>query len=205
VAIVGQNGCGKSTLAKTIMGITPFRNGKILFKQADLIDKNFSAHQVYDRGIAYLMQESNVFNTLTISENLRFAARELDKKQYETKLAQLKELFDLFKNNRRWQMKASFLSGGEKRQLAIAQALMHNPELLILDEPSAGLSPYNRRKMFDVIKKINTEEKISILLIEQNVTEAVKIADRIGLLRLGKMQKLEDTKTIKKIDQFFWN
>jgi len=111
VAIVGQNGCGKSTLAKTIMGITPFRNGKILFKQADLIDKNFSAHQVYDRGIAYLMQESNVFNTLTISENLRFAARELDKKQYETKLAQLKELFDLFKNNRRWQMKASFLSG----------------------------------------------------------------------------------------------
>jgi len=90
-----------------------------------------------------------------------------------------------------------FLSGGEKRQLAIAQALMHNPELLILDEPSAGLSPYNRRKMFDVIKKINTEEKISILLIEQNVTEAVKIADRIGLLRLGKMQKLEDTKTIR--------
>lgn len=205
IAIVGQNGAGKSTLAKAIMGLSPYTAGSMKFMGEELINRNYSTDEMYLRGISYFMQGGEVFSNLTVDENVQFAGRKLDKKSYGEKCKKVFNYFDLFKDNRRGKMKASFLSGGEQHQLALAMVLMQNPKLLILDEPSAGLSPINRRKMFLSIEKLRNELNISILLIEQNVIEAIKISDKVGLLKLGKIEKLERKENIKKIDQFFWN
>jgi len=205
IAIVGQNGAGKSTLAKAIMGLIPYTTGSLKFVNEDLINRNYSTEEMYFKGISYFLQGGEVFRNLTVNENLQFAGRKLDKKSYREKYNNVVDYFDFFKDNSRVKMKVSFLSGGEQHQLALAMVLMQNPKLLILDEPSAGLSPVNRRKMFSSIEKVRNELNISILLIEQNVNEAVKISDKVGLLKLGKIEKLEKKESISNIDQFFWN
>jgi len=205
IAIVGQNGAGKSTLVKAIMSLTPYIAGSIKFIGEELVNRNYSTEEMYFKGISYFMQGGEVFRNLTVNENLQFAGRKLDKKSYREKYNNVVNYFDFFKDNSRVKMKASFLSGGEQHQLALAMVLMQNPKLLILDEPSAGLSPVNRHKMFSSIEKLRNKLNISILLIEQNINEALKISDKIGLLKLGKIVKLDKKENIKKIDQFFWN
>ena len=205
IAIVGQNGAGKSTLAKAIMGLIPYTTGSLKFIDEELINRNYSSEKMYFKGISFFMQGGEVFRNLTVDENLQFAGRKLDKKKYGKKCKKVFSYFDLFEDNRKGKMKASFLSGGEQHQLALAMVLMQTPKLLILDEPSAGLSPLNRDKMFSAIEKVRNELNISILLIEQNVNEAVKISDKVGLLKLGKIDKLERKDKINKIDQFFWD
>jgi len=206
VAIVGQNGAGKSTLAKAIMCLIPYTSGSVKFNNDELINRRkYSVDEIVNKGISYFAQGGEIFPNLTVEENLRFAGIMLDGKNYKKILNTTKNYFDLFKDNNRIKMKASYLSGGEKHQLALAMILLRKPKFLILDEPSAGLSPTNRKMIFQIINRLKDELKLSILLIEQNVVDASKIADRMCLLRLGIITKRDKTKNIKELDKFFWN
>jgi len=199
VAIVGQNGAGKSTLAKAIINMIPFISGNVYFKGENTRKK--STKDIINSGLNYFMQGGRIFPHLTVEENLNFAGISLSKKEILSRKEEVKSYFDLFKNaqNGRSSLDASYLSGGEQHQLALAMVMMRNPELLILDEPSAGLSPGNVKKLYESLRKIKKERKISILLIEQNVQFAYKFSDRVTLLKQGKIEKSHmDLKEIEK-------
>ena len=189
VAIVGQNGAGKSTLAKAILNMIPFKSGNVYFKGQDISGKN--TQDIINSGLNYFMQGGRIFPHLTVEENLNFAGMSLSKKELLKQKKGVKSYFDLFKDsqNGRASFKSSFLSGGEQHQLALAMVMMKNPEFLILDEPSAGLSPGNVKKLYESLSKIKEDRKISILLIEQNVQFAYKFSDRVILLKQGQIDK----------------
>ncbi len=207
VAIVGQNGAGKSTLAKAIMNMIPYTSGEIYFN-GELIN-SLPTNQIVNKGLNFFMQGGRIFPHLTIEENLNYAGMGLSKKELKKRKEELKNDFDLFKttNNKRFNLKASYLSGGEQHQLALAMVMMQKPEFLILDEPSAGLSPQNLKKLYKIIDFIRKEKKISIMLIEQNVDIAVKYSDRICLLKNGVIEREENSENIKNLEelnQFFF-
>jgi len=207
VAIVGQNGAGKSTLAKAIMNMIPYTSGEIYFN-GELLN-GLPTNQIVKKGLNFFMQGGRIFPHLTIEENLNYAGMGLSKKELKKRKEELKYDFDLFKttNNKRFNLKASYLSGGEQHQLALAMVMMQKPEFLILDEPSAGLSPQNLKKMYKIIDIIRKEKKLSIMLIEQNVDVAVKYSDRICLLKNGIIEREESSKNIKNLEelnQFFF-
>jgi len=189
VAIVGQNGAGKSTLAKAIINMIPFVSGNVYFKVQNIVKTSTTV--IINSGLHYLMQGGKIFPHLTVEENLNFAGISLSKKEILSRKEKVKSYFDLFKNsqNGRSSLEASFLSGGEQHQLALAMVMMKNPEFLILDEPSAGLSPGNVKKLYESLSKIKEKRKFSILLIEQNVQFAYKFSDRVTLLKQGKIEK----------------
>ena len=186
VAIVGQNGAGKSTLAKAIMNILPFVNGNIYFNGELLNGK--TTQQIVHKGLNFFMQGGKVFPHLTVEENLDFAGMDFSKKELQQRKAEIKEYFDLFKNGR-YSLQASYLSGGEQHQLALAMVMMKKPEFLILDEPSAGLSPGNVKRLYEILNKIRNDKNISILLIEQNVQFANEFCDVLKLLQQGFIEK----------------
>ena len=207
VAIVGQNGAGKSTLAKAIMNMIPYTSGKIYFN-GKLIN-GLPTNQIVNKGLNFFMQGGRIFPHLTIEENLNYAGMGLAKKELKKRKEELKYDFDLFKttNKKRFNLKASYLSGGEQHQLALAMIMMQNPTFLILDEPSAGLSPQNLKKLYKIIDLIRKEKHISIMLIEQNVDVAVKYSDRIYLLKNGIIEREEKSKNItnlEELNQFFF-
>jgi len=189
VAIVGQNGAGKSTLAKAIINQIPFISGNVYFKRENIRKK--STESIINSGLNYFMQGGKIFPHLTVEENLNFAGISLSKKELHSQKEEVKSYFDLFKysQNGRSSLEASYLSGGEQHQLALAMVMMKNPDFLILDEPSAGLSPGNVKKLYQSLSKIKKQRKISILLIEQNVRFAYKFSDRVTLLKQGKIEK----------------
>ncbi len=189
VAIIGQNGAGKSTLAKSIMNLVPYVSGEILFNGHSIVGKN--TQQIVNLGVGFFFQGGRVFPHLTVEENLIIAGVGLNKNEFKSRRAEIEQYFDLLKNenNNRLKLKASYLSGGEQHQLALAMVLMKKPKLLILDEPSAGLSPGNVKKLYGILEKIKKEESISILLIEQNVNLAISFSDELFLLRNGFIEK----------------
>ena len=199
VAIVGQNGAGKSTLAKAIINMIPFISGNIYFKGENI--RNKSTQEIINSGLNFFMQGGRIFPHLTVEENLNFAGMSLTKKEFLKQKEEIKLYFDIFKNsqNGRSSLEASYLSGGEQHQLALAMVVMKNPDFLILDEPSAGLSPGNVKKLYDILSKIKENRKISILLIEQNVQFAYKFSDRVTLLKQGKIDRNDmDLKDIER-------
>jgi ABC-type branched-subunit amino acid transport system ATPase component len=137
------------------------------------------------------MQGGRIFPHLTVEENLNFAGMTLSKRDFIKRKEEVKSYFDLFKNsqNGRTSLRASFLSGGEQHQLALAMVMMQDPKFLILDEPSAGLSPGNVRKLYETLSSIKDRKQISILLIEQNVRFADEFSDRLALLKRGKIEE----------------
>lgn len=199
VAIVGQNGAGKSTLAKAVMHMLPFLSGDIYLKEENIRNKN--TQEIVNSGLSFFMQGGRIFHHLTVEENLNFAGLSLPKKEFEKRKEDVKSYFDLFKNsqNGRSSLQASYLSGGEQHQLALAMVMMKNPDFLILDEPSAGLSPGNIKKLYESLNQIKENRNIGILLIEQNVQFAYKFSDRLILLRQGKIVKTKfELKEIEK-------
>jgi len=199
VAIVGQNGAGKSTLAKAVLNMIPFKSGNIYFKGQDISGK--STQCIINSGFNYFMQGGRIFPHLTVEENLNFAGMTLSKKEMIKQKERVISYFDLFKNsqNERTSLKASFLSGGEQHQLALAMVMIKNPEFLILDEPSAGLSPGNVKKLYESLSKIGEDCRISILLIEQNVQFAYNFCDRVTLIKQGQIEISKmDIKEIEK-------
>ena len=179
VTVIGPNGAGKSTLAKTIFGLLAPNKGKILFKGENIA--GLKPNQIVAKGMCYVPQIVNVFATLTIEENLEMGAYILSgniNKQKDliyTMFPKLKE---------RAKQQAGTLSGGERQMLAMGRALMFDPDLLILDEPSAALSPILVNNVFEQIKAINEAGK-AIILVEQNAKKALMMAHRGYVLESG--------------------
>lgn len=180
--VLGANGAGKSTLLQAISGIVPIRKGTITL-QTDVLN-NIPAYEIVRKGVSQAPEGRKVFSTLTVEENLNLGAYTRKKKTDE--VTESKErVFSLFPilKERRKQL-AGTLSGGEQQMLAIGRALMSNPRLLLLDEPSLGLAPILVNQIFTIIREIN-EQGTSILLVEQNAHKALGIAQKGYVLENG--------------------
>lgn len=189
VALFGPNGHGKSTLLKAICGVNPPRQGTIRFGGIDITAA--ASDRIVEMGLAYIPEARNLFNEMTVLENLRLGAYN---RRARPKVNQNLELvFSLFPrlNERRDQL-AVTLSGGESRMLAVGRGLMSDARLLLIDEPSIGLSPLMKKTVFSAINRIKKNTDISILVVEQEVDYALAVADRIFLLKKGEliMQRL---------------
>ncbi len=200
VALIGPNGAGKSTILRSIFGQAEVRAGSIKFIDDNLID--LQTHQLINLGISFVPQGRQVFSSMTVRENLEMGAFAIkDKTLAERQLANILVRFPSLKT--RLSHVAGSLSGGQQHVLAIARALMQNPKLLLMDEPSLGLSPKVMKEIFEIIKEINGEG-VSILIVEQTARSAVEIADRTYVLELGKValsggKDILDNEKIKKI------
>ena len=179
VAIVGPNGAGKSTVMKSIFGLTTHMGGSIAFDGEEIAD--LPPERVIRRGIGYVPQNENVFASLTVRENLEMGAYILDSVP-EDRLRSVYDRFPILEERRG--QKAGTLSGGQRQMLAMGRALMLDPSLLLLDEPSAGLAPDLVEEMFDRIDAIN-DAGTAVLMVEQNATEALSRCDRGYVLVQG--------------------
>jgi ABC-type branched-subunit amino acid transport system ATPase component len=180
VAVIGPNGAGKSTLIKTLAGLLPSRDGRIEFGGRDVTRS--PAHKVIRLGVAYVPQLDNIFPSLTVEENLEMGAFTRPKAA-RARMAKIFDILPPLKQRRR--QRAGTMSGGERQMLALGRALMSEPTLLMLDEPSAGLAPTVVDAVFQTIKEIN-RSGLSVLLVEQNARRALAMAHRGYVLDLGK-------------------
>jgi ABC-type branched-subunit amino acid transport system ATPase component len=180
VTIIGPNGCGKSTLLKTIMGYVRVREGEVLFE--DQVITDLLPHERTQKGIGYVPQLDNVFSDLSIEENLEMGGYILD----AAKLRANKEMvFDLFPVlGERKKLRAKTLSGGQKQMLAMGIALMHDPRIMLLDEPSAGLSPLMSEFVFEKIGDLNRLGN-AIVIVEQDAIRSLAISDRAYVIAMG--------------------
>jgi len=183
VALLGANGAGKTTTLACIAGLHESRSGRIRFDGRDL--SRLSPERVLRRGISLTPEGRRLFSTLTVEENLLLggAARgRRDRNDYGDLLA----LFPILRE--RLHLPAALLSGGEQQQLAIARSLMSKPRLLLLDEPTLGLAPRLVRLVFDLIGRLRDEQGLSVLLVEQNVHQALELCDRAYVMRTGQIE-----------------
>lgn len=180
IGIIGPNGAGKSTLLKALFGLVPVRGGYVKLKGHEIT--NLKANKLVQQGVAFVPQTNNVFPSLTIQENLEMGMflRPREVKQ------RLEVVFDLFPvlGGRRT-VRAGGLSGGERQSVAMARALMMNPSVLLLDEPSAGLSPVRQDETFIRTRKIN-KTGVTVIMVEQNARRCLQICDRAYVLDLGR-------------------
>ncbi|MFS8884161.1 ABC transporter ATP-binding protein [Synechococcus sp. R55.3] len=186
VVIIGPNGAGKSTVLKSLFGLATIRSGRVLFQGSDIT--HLPAEQLVRRGIGFVPQTNNVFPSLTVQENLEMGAF-IRRDNPAAQLERVYELFPPLKEKRR--QAAGSLSGGQRQMLAIGRALMVEPQLLLLDEPTAGLSPLYIEQTFALLREIN-RLGISILMVEQNAKQALKMADWGYVLSTGE-NRFEDT------------
>ncbi|MBT3578015.1 ABC transporter ATP-binding protein [archaeon] len=183
IAIIGPNGAGKSTLLKSIFNLCEVNSGKITLGGKNIT--KLPTHDLIYEGVSYVPQGRQVFSDLTVKENLEMGAfivkdKELIKRNLEM-------VFDKFPFLRTKKNDCAFtLSGGQQQMLAIGRALMQSPKILLLDEPSLGLSPKSMMEIFDKIKEIN-EAGVTVIIVEQNAKQAVKIANRTYILESGKV------------------
>lgn len=184
VALFGPNGHGKSTLLKTICGLHPATGGRITFSGEDITGT--SAHQIVEMGIAYIPEERHLFGDMTVYENLVLGA--YNKRAREHLAANLKSVYEIFPRlEERKNQLTSTLSGGESRMVAVARGLMSEPSLLLVDEPSIGLSPSMRTVVFQSLERVNREKAITILIVEQEVRDALKLSGRIYMIKKGQI------------------
>jgi branched-chain amino acid transport system ATP-binding protein len=189
VSLLGGNACGKSTTMKTILGLVRPRQGQVEFL-GQRIEKQ-SPSTIVRAGISPVLEARRLFPYLTVYENLRMGAYvRSDKKEIREDIERMYDLFPVVKSRNR--QLASTLSGGEQQMVAMARALMARPKLLIMDEPSMGLSPLFVDKIFEIIQQINRTQNVSILLVEQNANMALSIASRGYVLQTGEIV-LSDT------------
>jgi len=181
VVILGANGAGKTTTMRAVSG-TVARSGSIIFDGQEIVSE--SAESIVRLGIAHVPQGRGTFADLTVEENLRIGAY-IRKDSVESDIERWYETFPRL--GERKSQKAGSLSGGEQQMLAIARALMSRPRLLLCDEPSLGLAPLVTQELFGVLKTLNQEEGLSVLLVEQNANLALKVAHRVYLLETGQV------------------
>ncbi len=180
VGIIGPNGAGKSTLIKAMFGLVPVRSGKVVLRDQDITSR--PAHRLVADGLGYVPQNNNIFPSLTVRENLEMGLY-LRPKDFAARSSAVAEIFPLLAN--RGAQRASSLSGGERQVVAMGRALMTDPTVLFLDEPSAGLSPLMQDTVFEAVSRIN-RAGVSILMVEQNARQCLDISDRAYVLDQGK-------------------
>ncbi len=179
IGIIGPNGAGKSTMIKAMFGLVNIREGEVLLKGEPIT--NLKAHALVERGIGYVPQNNNVFPSLTIRENLEMG----NFLRPQTNVERVSFVIDLFPHLKdRIDQRAGSLSGGERQMLAMGRALMMGPSVLLLDEPSAGLSPALQDQVFIRTKQINTTG-VTIIMVEQNASRCLQICDRGYVLDQG--------------------
>lgn len=192
VCLIGSNGAGKSTLVNTVSGVIPSTNGKISFLGEEIT--NLSPDKIVKKGMSLSPEGREVFPELSVKENLELGAFTVkDKKCLPERYQRVYDLFPKLKERSKQQ--AGTLSGGEQQMLAIGRALMSDPKLLVLDEPSLGIAPNLVIDIFNMIKRIN-EQGTTILLIEQNANIALQVSHRAYVLENGKVSMQGDAKDI---------
>ena len=179
VGIIGPNGAGKSTFVKALFGLVDIRAGLVTLRGEDIT--NLAAHSLVAKGVGYVPQRANVFQTLTVEENLKMGLY-LAPERWDERFPVVAELFPILQDRR--SQRAGFMSGGERQMLAMGRALMMDPSVLLLDEPSAGLSPANQDMIFDRIRRI-ADAGVSIVMVEQNARRCLQICDRAYVLDQG--------------------
>lgn len=185
-ALLGANGAGKTTTLRAISGLLPARGGAIRYDGDDITRR--PAHEIVERGIAHSPEGRSVFPTLSVEENLTLGGFIHRKRPAEKIAAKMEDIYNLFPRLReRRQQLAGTLSGGEQQMLAIGRALMAEPKLLLLDEPSLGLAPLLVREIFRTIQTVN-RQGVSILLVEQNARMALRIAHRAYVMETGRIR-----------------
>lgn len=185
VALIGANGAGKTTIMHSINGLIPKAAGTVTLAGEDIT--NIQAHKLVVKGMAQVPEGRRIFQELTVFENLQMGFyTKKEKAEFQKKLEEMYTRFPILKE--RSSQIAGTLSGGEQQMLAMSRAMMSSPKLLLLDEPSMGLSPLYVNTIFDMIKAVN-EMGTTVLLVEQNAKKALSIASRAYVLEIGKMVK----------------
>jgi branched-chain amino acid transport system ATP-binding protein len=199
VGIIGPNGAGKSTLIKAMFGLVRISSGTVKLRGDDIT--NLDAHNLVSKGVGYVPQTKNIFASMTVEENLQMGLY-LRPKLYDERLAFVADLFPLLADRRK--QRAGSLSGGERQMVAMGRALMMDPTVLFLDEPSAGLSPANQTEVFSRVRQINRDAGVSIVMVEQNAQRCLQICHRGYVLDQGRnaytgtgMELLHDPKVIE--------
>jgi branched-chain amino acid transport system ATP-binding protein len=184
VALIGPNGAGKSTLLKTIAGLLPASRGTIAFNGKSIANR--PAAEVMRRGLALVLEGRSTLKQMTVQENLILGSyARSDHDEIAKDMEHLLDRFPILRD--RLRQRAGTLSGGEQQMLVIARALMSRPCLLMLDEPSLGLAPLITAKIFDFVHELKTNDKMTILLVEQNANQALHLADRAYVLENGEV------------------
>ena len=183
VLLIGHNGAGKSTLLKVIFGDLHVNTGKITYLGKEIT--NLPIHKRREIGMAYLPQSNNIFPDLNVYDNLQVSGNGLNSLELNKRIEEIFGIFPVLKNM--YRKRAGLLSGGERQMLAMGMLLLTRPRLLLLDEPSAGLSPALVIEIMQKVVEINKTYGTAILLVEQKVAEALKIANRCSLLKDGKV------------------
>ena len=197
IALIGANGAGKTTILHTITGLISPKAGSITFEGAELT--KIPAHKIVSMGMAHVPEGRRIFQELTVAENLKLGAFILkDKEQIEKNLEYVYDHFPRLKE--RENQVAGTLSGGEQQMLATGRALMSNPKIILMDEPSMGLSPLLVSEIFEIIKEVASDGK-TVLLVEQNAKKALSIADRAYVLETGRIALEGDAKELMNNDR----
>lgn len=201
VGIFGHNGSGKSTTIRSIMGINPIIGGKVMFDGKDTTRHNSRAN--VRAGMAMIPSERFVFQDLTVMDNLLLGgANDPDQSRRASRMKLVLELFPIL-SERSGQL-AGTMSGGQQRMVSLGLALMASPRLLMLDEPSLGLAPAVVQQIFDTVRKLADSEGLSVLLLEQNVGQALRIVDRVYVMRSGRVI-LHETVGQMRSRESFWD
>ena len=196
IALIGANGAGKTTTLQTITGLIPSKAGTITYEGKDIT--KIPGYKLVGMGIAHVPEGRRVFAELSVLQNLKLGAyTRNDKNEMEETLKEIYERFPRLEE-RKNQM-AGTLSGGEQQMLAMGRALMSHPKLIVMDEPSMGLSPLYVNEIFDIIQKINADG-VTVLLVEQNAKKALSIANRAYVLETGKIALSGDAKDLMNDD-----
>ena len=201
LSITGRNGVGKTTLLKSIMGVIPIKSGNLIFDNQDISKKNSSERSML--GISYVPQGREIFSSLSVEENILLPIIVRNKSNYKDKLNEIYELFPVLKEKRN--NAGSSLSGGQQQQLAVARALVYEPKIILLDEPSEGIQPSIIKFIGEIIERISKKLKISFIIVEQNIyfisqlNSDCLIIDKGRILSKILSQELKDFEKAKKL------